>query len=104
MNKREKLSFREAMSYSWRGLLLWWKAAPEIFLSAAARRAVTALAPYLPLYFTARLVNAITGGGNPDEMWRTLALLLVFTAAAGAVQAAVNRWDDTMRYSRQWPT
>ena len=106
MNKQEKerLSFREAMAYSWRGIRMWWKAAPEILLSGAVQRAVTALAPYLPLYFTARLVNAIAAGGDAGEVWRMLAALLASTAAAGAVQAAANCWDAIMRNSHQWPT
>ncbi len=106
MNKQEKerLSFREAMAYSWRGIRMWWKAAPEILLSGAVQRTVTALAPYLPLYFTARLVNAIAAGGDAGEVWRMLAALLASTAAAGAVQAAANCWDAIMRNSHQWPT
>ena len=101
--KEDRLSFREAMAYSWRGLKLWWKAAPQLLLSGAAKQAVTALAPYLPLYFTARLVNVIAAGAATDEVWRTLALLLASTAAAGAAQAAVNCWDDAAQ-SQQWPT
>ena len=105
MNKQKKdqLSFKEAMACSWRGFLLWWKAAPQVILSAAAQRAVTALAPYLPLYFTARLVNVIAAGGDSNEVWRTLAALLVSTAAAGAAQAAADCWNNTMD-SREWPT
>ncbi len=103
MNKQEKLSFREAMAYSWRGFMMWWKAAPEIILSAAAQRTVTALAPYLPLYFTARLVNVIAAGAAPDEVWRILALLLASSAIASAAQAAVNCWDNTVRDSHKWP-
>ncbi len=102
--EKERLSLREAMAYSRRGFLIWWKAEPEIFLSAGVRRAVDALAPYLPLYFTARLVNAIAGGGDPEAVWRTLALLLLSTAAAGAIKAAAACWDSTMRHSHQWPT
>ena len=100
--KEERLSFKEAMAYSRRGFMLWWKAAPEIFLSAGIQRAVTALVPYLPLYFTARLVNAISGGGDAGEVWTMLWLLLASAAAAGAAQAAVNCWDNTMD-SHQWP-
>ena len=102
--KEERLSFREAMAYSWRGMKLWWKAAPQIFISGAVQRAVTALAPYLPLYFTARLVNAVAAGGDADEAWRMLAALLVSAAVVGAAQAATVCWDRTMRYSHQWPT
>ena len=98
------LPFKTVMAYSRRGLAIWWKAEPEILIAAAVQRAVDALAPFLPLYFTARLVNAIAVGGEAERVWTMLALLLASTAAAGMLRAAVRRWDETMRRSHQWPT
>lgn len=104
MNKKQdRLSFRQAMAYSRRAFSIWWDTAPEIFVSAAVRRAVDALVPYVPLYFTARLVNAIAGGGDGGTVWRTLWLLLLSTAAAGVVRAVVSCWDNAMEDSHQWP-
>lgn len=102
--KDERLPFKTVMAYSRRGLAIWWKAEPEILIAAAVQRAVDALAPFLPLYFTARLVNAIAAGGGAGQVWTMLALLLASTAAAGMLRAAVRRWDETMRRSHQWPT
>jgi len=105
MNKKqERLSFQEAMAYSWRGFLIWWKAAPEVFLSTGIGEAVAAIAAYVPLYFTARLVNAIAGGGgDAGQVWRLLAALLASTAAVGAIQAAVNNWGSNMEHGHLWP-
>lgn len=102
--KKERLSFRQAISYSRRGFAVWWKSEPEILIAAAAQRVVEALSPYLPLYFTARLVNVIAEGGDAKQIWTMLAALLVSTAIVGALRAAVKCWDETMRRSHQWPT
>ena len=101
--KQNRLSFRQAMAYSRRAFSIWWDTAPEIFVSATVRRAVDALVPYVPLYFTARLVNAIAGGGDGGAVWRTLWLLLLSTAAAGVVRAVVSCRDNAMRDSHNWP-
>ena len=101
--KKDRLSFREAMACTWRGYAIWWKAAPEIFLAAGVREAVAALSPYVPLYFTARLLNEITGGGDADRVWRILAALLISTAVMGLLQAAAVCWDNTMTRSHYWP-
>ena len=101
--KQDRLSFRQAMAYTRRAFSIWWEVAPEIFVSATVRRAVDALTPYVPLYFTARLVNAIAGGGDAGTVWRTLWLLLLSTAAAGVVKAAVSCWDNALRDSHQHP-
>lgn len=98
--KKERLPFKTAVAYTRRGLSIWWEAAPEVLASGWVREGVDALFPYLPLYFTARLVNAIAGGG---DVWITLAALLASTAAVAAVQAAVRCWDETMRRAHQWP-
>ena len=88
MNK-DRLSLREAVAYTRRGFAIWCKAAPEVLVSAAAVRAVNALAPYLPLWFTARLVNAIAGG-EPGAAWPMLAGLLISPGGGGAVRAAAR--------------
>ena len=98
--KKERLPFKTAVAYTRRGLSIWWEAAPEVLASGWVREGVDALFPYLPLYFTARLVNAIAGGG---DVWIMLAALLASTAAVAAVQAAVHCWDETMRRAHQWP-
>ena len=105
MNKEKKarLSFKEAMAYSRRGLGIWWKYCPEALTVRAVNRGVEALIPYLPLYFTARLVNAIAGGGGGSQVWPMLAALLVSTAAAGAVYAWMEYWFMSVLESKQWP-
>ena len=101
--KKDRLTFRETIVYSWRGYKIWWKAAPEVFAASGARQAVAALSPYVPLYFTARLLNEITGGGDADRVWRTLAALLASMVVVGLVQAAAVCWDHTMERSHLWP-
>ena len=101
--KQERLTLRQAAAHTRRGLLLMWKTAPEVLLSAAAREAMVALTPYLPLYFTARLVNAIAGGEDPRRVWTMLAALLASTAVMGLIQAAANGWEKTIMRSHLWP-
>ena len=102
--KNERLPFKTVMAYSRRGFAIWWKAEPEILIAAAVQRTVEALSPFLPLYFTARLVNAIAGGGEAKQVWTMLALLLASTAAVGVLRSAARRWDEPMRRAHQWPT
>ena len=98
------MPLREAAALSWRGYVLWWKTAPEFFVCTAAKQVVNALAPYVPLYFTARLVNAVVGGGNGPQVWQMLGLLLVSTALAGLLRAVSANWADAVMESRIYPT
>ncbi len=101
--KKERLSFRAAAACSRRGFAIWRKYAPEVFLIYTLKPAVTALAPYLPLYFTARLVNAIVGGGDGARAWAMLAALLASMAAVGAIEAAAACWCGAWEHSSLWP-
>lgn len=103
MNKEDRLTFKEVMACTRRGFAVWRKAAPELFAACAARPAVDALAPYVPLYFTAHLVNAIASGGDPGQVWRLLAALLVSTAAIGVIRTAVGCWYGKVKDGVQWP-
>lgn len=102
-DNKARLSFREAVAYSRRGFAIWWKYCPEALTTRFVVRGAEALAPYLPLYFTAQLVNAIAGGGDGTQVWRMLAALLVSTAAVGVITAAANNWFWTVNESKQWP-
>ncbi len=101
--KESRLSFKQAFSYSRRGLSIWLKTAPELFLATGIRQAVTALAPYVPLWFTAQLVNALAAGGGEARVWRLLAALLVSTAAAALARHAAECWENRLRDGMMWP-
>ncbi len=87
---KSRMTLREAFAATRRGYSILWKAMPKIFPVSLAKNALTALSPYVPLYFTARLVNTVAGGGGGGEAWPLLAALLLSTALAGAAQAAAS--------------
>ena len=61
---KSRMTLREAFAATRRGYSILWKAMPKIFPVSLAKNALTALSPYVPLYFTARLVNTVAGGGG----------------------------------------
>ena len=99
----KRLSLREAMAYNARGLSMWWKAMPQYIITLSAMQVLTALTPYVPLYFTARLINGIASGNDTRQLWGMLALLLISTAAVGALLAAVKRRNEALE-SECYPT
>lgn len=52
---KSRMTLREAFAATRRGYSILWKAMPKIFPVSLAKNALTALSPYVPLYFTARL-------------------------------------------------
>ena len=101
--KKSRMTLREAFDATRRGYSILWKAMPEFFPASLAKNALTALSPYIPLYFTARLVNAVAGGGGGGEVWPLLAALLLSTALMGAAQAAASCRANVIDEARSIP-
>ncbi len=101
--KKSRMTLKEAFDATRRGYFILWKAMPEFFPASLAKNALTALSPYLPLYFTARLVNAVAGGGGGGEVWPLLAALLLSTALMGAAQAAASCRANVIEEARSIP-
>ncbi len=101
--KKNRMTLKEAFAATRRGYSILWRVMPEFFPASLAKNALTALSPYIPLYFTARLVNAVAGGGGGKEVWPLLAALLLSTALAGAAQAAASCRANVIEEARSIP-
>ena len=53
------ISWKEACALNKRALCLWLRECPAPFLSAGLYSAITALGPYLTIYFSARLLDEL---------------------------------------------
>lgn len=58
---------------------------------------VYALIPYLTLYFSARLLNELSGKRMPERLTQWVILLLASDAAAYLIKALVFRWKEALR-------
>ena len=93
---------REAARYNKRAFALWWRLDPQIFLSAASSCAVRAAAPYIGMYFTARLIDELAGGRDPAVLLRLTLALLLASAAAGLAGALCGRWKEAVQAGRDY--
>lgn len=89
------LSRREALKINCKAFGLLYRRWPQMFLSRLVRVAWGALTPYIGIYLSARLIDEIAGGRNPDRL-RTLVLwTLGATAVTTLISALLARWRDT---------
>ena len=96
MNRNRIAALREAARYNRRAFALWWRLAPQTFLSTAASGAVSAGTPYIGMYFTARLIDELAGGRDPAVLLRLALALLLASAAAGLAGALTSRWKEAV--------
>lgn len=100
MNRRDSL--RTVISCNRRAFLLYWKLAPQIFISSAVSAVLTSIAPYLTLYFTARLINGIASGSSREQLFSMASMLLGVTTGTEILCAICRRWKETASASRRY--
>lgn len=91
-----KLTIKESFLINRRAFLLWWKTAPMLFLSTAASQLLLTLTPYVIIYYTARLIDEMTGTCRKEQLVQYVAAVLfsvVFMSLAGQ---ALLRWKQAV--------
>lgn len=61
-NQSMKIPFREAVTLNKRAFMICWKNSPGIIISTIVASIVTALFPYVNIYFSARIIGELAGG------------------------------------------
>lgn len=93
----KRLTLRQAAVYNRRIFALQWRIDRAHMAITLLKSLASALAVYVPLYFTARLVGELSGARNPARLWQWLAVLLVASAAALLFSAWAARRDSAHR-------
>lgn len=93
----EKISWKEVYALNKRALSLWCRECPMLFVSSGLHSVISALIPYLTLYFSARLLDELAGARMPERLTRWVILLLSFDAAAYFLKALTFRWKEALR-------
>ncbi|MBD5161512.1 MAG: ABC transporter ATP-binding protein [Oscillibacter sp.] len=89
--KKGKLPLKDAAAHNRRALSILWKNDRQYVIFLILQGTAAALTPYIPLYFTARLVNELAGSRDPARLWQWLVILLISSSAAALITAAVHR-------------
>ena len=92
MAKKDSLAGnRETLRATLRTYKLWHKYSPQMLPSLVAHGAVSGVAPYVTIYFSAQLLNELAGGRDPRQLAVLAALTVLLTAVLGALTAVLGR-------------
>lgn len=98
-SSHENISWKEVYTLNKRALYLWGRECPMLFVSAGLHSLISALIPYLTLYFSARLLDELAGARMPERLTKWVILLLASDAAAYLLKALFFRWKEALRAS-----
>ena len=86
--------FRETLRATLRAYKIWNRYAPKLLTSTALYSVFSALSPYVPVYFSAQILNELAGARDPERLTTLVLLTLSVTAALALVTALLRRWKE----------
>lgn len=81
MKNEKKITLRETMYLTCRALGVWWSISPQLLILKAGSALFEAASPYAALWFSARLLDGIAAGRDPQT--------LIYLASAATLSAAI---------------
>lgn len=86
--------FRETLQSTLRAYKIWNRYAPNLLTAITLHSVFSALAPYVPVYFSAQILNELAGARDPERLTTLVLLTLSVTAALALVTALLRRWKE----------
>lgn len=95
--KPAKQSFAHCWKQNLRAWKMWFRQSPGYFASTMLSSACGALAPYVTIWLSARIISELSGGRDPQRLAFWAALTVGVTALLALANGALKRW---MGYER----
>ncbi|MCL2752453.1 MAG: ABC transporter ATP-binding protein, partial [Firmicutes bacterium] len=94
--KSGRVPLKEAWDITIRGYKIWWNEYPKMVVSKALSSAADALAPYVGIYFGARIINELAGTRNPYTLLVLVLAALITAAAVTLLGAGLAKWKEVV--------
>lgn len=95
-SSKEKVPVKEAFNLNKRAIGVWWRNYPSVFISSALASVVSALTPYVTIYFSAKIINELAGKRNRETLISLVLTVLILEAALAFVSAIFKRWENSV--------
>lgn len=97
MNESKKIGLRETIRVSLHGFGILQKYFPGLISAIILSSAVSSLFPYVGIWFSARIINELSGARQPKTLW----FFVLATLISAALLGFLNRFLQT-RLSKKW--
>lgn len=90
----EKINFRDAWRYDWRGYKIIWQQSPRLLVSTALTAIAQGLFPYVPIYFTAQIINELASAHRPQKLAQLVLTTIISIAITTLLTAIFQHWQN----------
>ena len=96
MKKDNKYSLKEVLQVNWRGIRLLYQMSPQYLPSQICSGILTAVTPYVTIYFSARIINELAGLRRMEELKTWVLLTIGVELVLGLARYGAVRWGDAV--------
>lgn len=105
--KNHKMSMKEVLHINLRAIDVFYKTYPQMIYSRIFYCSWQALAPFVGIWFSARILTELSGDRNPEKLLRLVLWTLITTAISMLGTAWLDKWRKTatsgIRYKHDMP-
>ncbi len=99
---KEKTSVTKAIKLNLRALKIYYDFFPQTLLSLALYSILTAVTPFVAIFISARLIDALANGANANVVWSWVIISLISAAVLALLNAIVTRWKNVHNSADLW--
>ncbi len=92
----EKVTWRETCRACLRAAKLLERYTPGLFLSMGVNSVVSAVTPYVAVFFSARIIDELAGARRADILWRWVVAAVAVTGALALLNHLTTRWKEAL--------
>lgn len=104
-NREKKITMKQTLKLHRRACAMWFHACPDLFVSKALAAASAAVLPYTGIWFSARIIDELSGERNPQRLLYWVLAALGVNAALGLLTQVMKRWaekNERISYWQEW--
>lgn len=95
---------------NWKGIIdvhlwatkVWWKIDSRLFLSTALYAITNAVTPYITVWLSAQIINALAGSHDPGIIWKWVILIVCASAGLKLIGEILSRWKESVHAMETW--
>ncbi len=80
----------------------WWELEPKMIISVVLNSILSAVIPFLTVWFSARIIDELAGNKNPERLFYWVTVTVLVTAGLSVLSACLNRWKAWVHASEEF--
>ncbi len=93
--ENKSISLKEGIAINLKAFKIYYKKFPKVFISQGAYNIISGITPYVAIYISAQMLNAIVNKESSDIIWGWVYISLISTAIISFLRAIFLRWKNT---------